>query len=173
MNKVSRVHAEELPIFYRASSGAYILACLPYYKLVPGSTILYTWICFTSYMNDQKHLFCDTSIWRYVDRISASLGMLNLVAQFVLYGRKVAWSRRCYFFFCVLMKLTFFRLSRYSWECGNTKAFFKWHACWHYTALMFNPCIGWIYSSPSGCVQSYHALSRWLSPLKQPVTLGQ
>ncbi len=140
---------EELPVFYRLSSGAYVLACLPYYKLVPRSTVLYIWVCFTSYMNDQKHLFRDTTVWRYIDRFSASLGMFNLIAQFVLHGNKVTWSKRCYFLFCILMKLTFFRLSRCSWERGHTKAFFRWHACWHYSALMFCPCIGWIYSHPS------------------------
>lgn len=145
MTQTSREHSKKLPMFYRVSSGAYILVCLPYYKLIPRSTILYAWICFTSYMNDQRHLFCDTSVWRYVDRLSASLGMINLVVQFVFSGRKVNKLRRWYFLFCVLMKLMFFRLSRHSWECGDIKAFFNWHACWHYAAFLFYPCIGWVY----------------------------
>ena len=96
---------EELPVFYRLSSGAYVLACLPYYKLVPKNMVLYIWICFTSYMNDQKHLFRDTTVWRYIDRVSASLGMFNLIAQFILHRSKVTWSMRGYFLFCILIFL--------------------------------------------------------------------
>lgn len=137
--------ALKLPLFYRLSSAAYFFATLPSCNLVPKSTILYLWIWLTSYMNDQKHLFRKYSPWKIIDKVSATVGLLNLLLQFTVHSKKVSRERLAYFFTCVLVKLNFFRLSRTAWKNEDLDLFFHWHACWHYSALLFSPCIKWVY----------------------------